>query len=65
MWVVHYISSISLVVQPGYLRSILVREELLPLELRLLHYRFSQVSRGTNQTSKILTAAESGIPHGG
>ncbi|MEG5099234.1 hypothetical protein [Microcoleus sp. AT13-A6] len=51
--------------QPGYLRSILVREELLPLELRLLHYRFSQVSRGTNQTSKILTAAESGIPHGG
>ncbi|WP_333313799.1 MULTISPECIES: hypothetical protein [unclassified Microcoleus] len=51
--------------QPGYLRSILVREELLPLELRLLHYRLSQVSRGTNQTSKILTAAESGIPHGG
>ncbi|MEG3836960.1 MULTISPECIES: hypothetical protein [unclassified Microcoleus] len=53
-------------VQPGYLRSILVREELLPLELRLLHYRLSQVSRGTNQTSKILlTSAESGIPHGG
>ncbi|MEG4345555.1 hypothetical protein QUB70_20095 [Microcoleus sp. A003_D6] len=51
-------------VQAGYLRSILVREELLPLERRLRHYRLSQVSRGTNQTSKILTSAESGIPHG-
>ncbi|WP_293302405.1 MULTISPECIES: hypothetical protein [unclassified Microcoleus] len=49
--------------QAGYLRSILVREELLPLHRRLRHYRLSQVSGGTNQTSKILRFAESGIPH--